>query len=198
MPAPRAALAALALLLPLAACSDQDGERPAGGEGPSRPGSDGTPSAPGSAGTANAAPPSLRPEERDRAEVRAVERWAEGYARAVNAGDARFTAVADTMTAAGLDRMSRYAAGDRGRYLPGPLPVAVVAVRDVDDDHHVVDACVMSSGWSWASRTDRTTRSAQIDPVTLHLRREGGRWLIDGREGAAVDCRGVALPHRLW
>lgn len=193
MPAPRRAAApalAGALLLLVTACSGDDGA--SSSPDPSQ-GSD-APSAP----TADGPPPSLAPADRDRAELDAVRRWAEAFATSVNDGDRTFAAAAGTMTAEGLQRMSRYTAGDWGRYLPGPLPVAPVAVREVDADHHVVDACVMTAGWSWASEDDRTTWSTQVDPVSLHLVREQGRWLVDGREGAEIDCRGVDLPRRLW
>lgn len=191
----RVAVLAGALLLSLTACSSDDGKD----AGPRPDATSTTPSeASDQTDTPNAAPPSLKPADRDRAEIKTVRRWAEAFATSVNAGDQTFAAAAGTMTTEGLQRMSRYTAGDWGRYLPGPLPVAPVAVREIDEDHHVVDACVLTSGWSWASESDRTTWSTQVDAISLHLVRETGRWLVDGREGADVECRGVELPHRLW
>ncbi|GEB15558.1 hypothetical protein SAMN05421671_2526 [Pimelobacter simplex] len=202
MPAPRRAAAALAgaLLLLLSACSGDDGDpggRSTSGSTDQAP-SDTAESSTGSTATPDAAPPSLDPADRDRAEIKTVRRWAEAFATSVNDGDRTFAAAAGTMTTEGLQRMSRYTAGDWGRYLPGPLPVAPVGVREIDEDHHVVDACVMTSGWSWASEDDRTTWSTQVDAIALHLVRETGRWLVDGREGSDVECRGVELPRRLW
>lgn len=200
MLAPRCtAVLAGALLLSLAACSADDGNDADAGPTPQpTSAAPADPSSPADPSGPAAAPPSLKPADRDRAEIKAVRRWAEAFATSVNTGDRTFAAAADTMTTEGLQRMSRYTAGDWGRYLPGPLPVAPVAVREIDEDHHVVDACVMTSGWSWASEKDRTTWSTQVDAVSLHLVRETGRWLVDGREGADVECRGVELPRRLW
>lgn len=203
MPAPRRAAAAAlagALLLSLAGCSsdsgDDAGPEPQPDQASTSPSAANPPS--GSTTTPDAAPPSLDPADRDRAEIKTVRRWAEAFATSVNDGDRTFAAAAGTMTTEGLQRMSRYTAGDWGRYLPGPLPVAPVGVREIDEDHHVVDACVMTSGWSWASEDDRTTWSTQVDAIALHLVRETGRWLVDGREGSDVECRGVELPRRLW
>ncbi len=193
-----AALLAAATLLLAGGCSTDD-PAPAAGGTPSAATSTGQSAGQSLSPTRTAPPAAVDPALRERPEVRAIEVWAASYARAVNDGDRRFAATSSTATLAGREWMERNARPEWGRWFPGPLPVAPLAVRPVDDAHREVDACVLVSGWTQESRTVRRTRSRELVGHTFRMRSAGGgRWLVDRIVAGGPDCAGVVPPAQRW
>lgn len=188
----RGAAALLAAVLVLATACSTDGAGGATGGG--TPSSSGSPTGAGPTGP----PPSADPDVLDRPEVRAVEQWAAGYARAVNRSDQRFASTTELATPGGRGWMERNARSEWGRYFPGPLPVTPLSVRRVDDTHREVTACVTVSGWTWASRTSRRARSREVIGATVRMVRTSGRWRFDGMSGVDLGCAGVDARPRRW
>lgn len=194
----RGAGALLAAVLLLAAgCSSGGGEGAAKGD--RTPSSSAGVGASAEASPRSGPPATADPAVLDRPEVRAVEEWAAGYARAVNRSDHSFAATASLVTAGGRDWMERNARSEWGRHFPGPLPVTPLTTRRVDDTRRVVTACVMLSGWSWESRAARRARSREVVGVTMRVVQASGRWRFDGMGASAeVDCTGVEARSRRW
>lgn len=186
-----AALAAATLLLLTAGCSSDSGSGHGDGDEAGQPGTTAaTPSR-------TAPPPTADAELLASPPGRAIDAWAAAYARAVNKGDHSFAGAADT-TPAVRDWMERHAGAEWGRYFPGPLPVAPLGARPVDDTHRDVEACVLVSGWTQESRSVRRTRSREVVGVTFRMASDPAGWRVDRISSAEIDCRGVVPPTRTW
>ncbi|GAA3552468.1 hypothetical protein [Nocardioides daeguensis] len=185
-----AALAAATLLLLTAGCSSGGGS--GDGDDAAQPGTTAaTPSR-------TAPPPTADAELLASAPGRAIDAWAAAYARAVNKGDRTFAGATDATAPAVRDWMERHAGAEWGRYFPGPLPVAPLGARPVDDTHRDVEACVLVSGWTQESRTVRRTRSRAVAGVTFRLVSAPAGWRVDRISSAEIDCRDVVPPTRTW
>ncbi|MFZ5849241.1 MAG: hypothetical protein ACOYX5_17870 [Actinomycetota bacterium] len=188
--------AASALLAFTAAC---------GGEAESAPepvGASSEPSSPSSTPTVTETPsptPTERPLSRfeDEPQVVVAREWAAAMARAVNEKDRALKGPARYMTAAGRERYRGYVEPDMGLYYPGPMPFTPTDVT-VNGRRAEISICWWARGFAQDPKTKRPADKRKIEPGTMFLKKQGGRWKLDDQLLAQGDCSQVPVKGVAW
>lgn len=143
--------------------------------------------------------PTTRPLSRfeDEPPVIAARKWAAAMARGVNARDRSFKAAAPFMTKAGRERFSSYAQEDFGLRYPGPMPFTPTAVT-VNGRSAEVSVCWWAYGFALDPKTKRPADKRKIEPATLFMKKEVGRWKLDDQLLAQGNCGNVTVKGLGW
>lgn len=193
---PGAALA-LGALLGLAACGGSDGEPKADPTTPAPTSSSvDTPSA---SATATTSPtPTTEPlsQFEDRPPVMVLRRWADAYARDINANKRKLTRADRLSSAHGEEQLIAAAHDDWGLRYPGPLPFTPVAVS-VTGKKASVTVCSLGQGFAVDPKTGKP-RPRQVTPARFVLVKAKGSWLLDEVTDAKADCGGVVIRKVTW
>ena len=133
----------------------------------------------------------------DRPQVKALRKFLDRVAKAVNQRDAKLVSVRETMTVRGQRVIPGLIAEDIGlRYL-GPIPFTPTRVS-AEGGAATIVGCLWGEGFAVDRKTKRPVATRQILPTNIAMIRDRGRWKVEGLPAGTHTCDGVKVRGVKW
>ncbi|GAA5159320.1 hypothetical protein [Ornithinimicrobium tianjinense] len=130
--------------------------------------------------------------------VLAVREFNAEFARAASENDPQRAAWLATLDPAGYEDLMAMLSEEFGKQYPGPLPMTVVDVAELEDGTGSVQGCIISEGFATGGEGYTGSTITSVEYALVPDPSEEGSWLVQKIWAGAYDCSSVDVEATAW